>query len=397
MLTFRVVRVSCRKASPYFQGLQFHGRWTRLRSSTAISKFDALAIEAKWKAKWAVKDLKKEHSENDYTPLSPLPYSILAVRKWCNNEEGLVRESDIRDDSMFDRLLTFATPRESSQFLKLSNDDPKIRECIHRQRELLWLLALNSTKVSHAIKRPSQKLSDDVLYEANMETWDEHAGDEITCLVHQPPCEPDILDHHSEEDSDGLWLVAQKTLTSLKHPTRTVEGLRRKQSLLTKLANKLVAYEDDFSIGNTIYHDAFYHSARILIHLTAPLAPAFAEECWVILHYGPPRADHRSASEKSDETAIEKNEEQKEENDNEDEAEEDEKTPSLDEIEYCLEDEEDYRHLPKRGHPETLPSIFEMPSPVPASKDMIKILKHRVRECEREKAAEEAAEREECW
>jgi leucyl-tRNA synthetase len=49
-----------------------------------------------------------------------------------------------------------------------------------------------------------------------------------------------------------------------------------------RLTKAITSYDDAFAVSS----DMYYYFARILLSLLAPSAPFFAEECWVLLHYG---------------------------------------------------------------------------------------------------------------
>ncbi|CAG8950664.1 hypothetical protein HYFRA_00002874 [Hymenoscyphus fraxineus] len=102
------------------------------------------------------------------------------------------------------------------------------------------------------------------------------------------------------------------------------------ESHLVALTKAIIAYD-----GEGVQDpDIHYHSTRILLSLIATFAPAFAEECWVLLHYG------------SDTPSVHKSD------------------IGLEEDLFDEEDEE-LRFLPRQGRPETLPSIFDQPFPTP--------------------------------
>ena len=192
-------------------------------------------------------------------------------------------------------------------------------------------------------QRPAQPKSPGALYEPNSDSWLDYEINSIKCLVHLPPDEPD------RNNGEKLWLAAQKALLVSTKPHTTVVSAKELEVCLITLTKEMIRDYDDHSAQMS------YHTARILISLVAPFAPCFAEECWVLLHYGDGLSSDDEASTGSENEDIY------------DEAIGKEDSPE--EIESALaEDAEewggDYRHLPKKGYPETLPSIFEIPFPV---------------------------------
>ncbi len=86
----------------------------RQASSAANSKVNFIAIEAKWNAKWASRQGRKQYSEfwePVYHPLAPLygehlrTPTILDALTWCNSMKGITAASRISKTSMFDRIL----------------------------------------------------------------------------------------------------------------------------------------------------------------------------------------------------------------------------------------------------------------------------------------------------
>lgn len=108
-----------------------------------------------------------------------------------------------------------------------------------------------------------------------------------------------------------------------------------------------------------------------MINLIASFAPSFAEECWVLLHYGLLSL-----------LGVHPNAESLEGESTEDN--EDRETPSLEEVESILAEaeeewEEGYQLLPRKRFPGTLPSLFELGPPVPVSMEAVRLLRQRVK------------------
>ena len=176
--------------------------------------------------------------------------------------------------------------------------------------------------------------------------------DEPKSWVHIPPKVPDIFDSTMEEDDCKIWLAAQNALVSMARPLSVQNNLQAVESRLVALTKAIIVYDDARVIDPGVH----YHSARILLCLIAPLAPSFAEECWVMLHYGSDMPSDGG-------------------NDDDDD---DSNPPDLlddESIEQELADDEELRNLPRQGRPKTLPSIFDQAFPVAEQKEMIDLLK----------------------
>ncbi len=119
-------------------------------------------------------------------------------------------------------------------------------------------------------------------------------------------------------------------LSSTTKPIDPLNSLERIEFCLVTLTGAIIAYDD---IGR-IDLSMSYHSTHILLCLIAPLAPSFAEECWVVLHYDKSLLFH------GDDVDV-------------------------DMIESELADEEELQDLPRGGRLQTLSSIFDQPLPIP--------------------------------
>ncbi|KAL8990832.1 MAG: hypothetical protein Q9169_008024, partial [Polycauliona sp. 2 TL-2023] len=100
-------------------------------STIATKHIDFHALEAKWKAEWAAKEHKHD-KRRLYRPLAPLRFSMLGVRKPYGNEGKVqVKTRPPQDDEyLFDRLLPFAMPTDSDEFLDLCESDEQLKLCI---------------------------------------------------------------------------------------------------------------------------------------------------------------------------------------------------------------------------------------------------------------------------
>lgn len=83
----------------------------------------------------------------------------------------------------------------------------------------------------------------------------------------------------SDAEAD-LWAETQDTIRSVAHALDDTHALNTLVSDLIKLTNTLssVASHADISLS------VKYHTTSALLRMLAPVAPAFAEECWEALH-----------------------------------------------------------------------------------------------------------------
>ena len=117
---------------------------------------------------------------------------------------------------------------------------------------------------------------------------------EYTCNVAPsrvlvPPRLPDVLDMDMNKDSYELWLAAQEALLSMRSPLSAGNSIQTMEHRLVRLTEKIISYDDDNEDNEMFVTKlplVYYHATRVLLCLLAPLAPSFAEECWVLLHYG---------------------------------------------------------------------------------------------------------------
>ena len=91
-----------------------------------------------------------------------------------------------------------------------------------------------------------------------------------------PPLLPNVSDL-SEEEAD-LWHDVQRTILSVTHSLDKTHSLNTVVSDLIKLTNSLAFAFTHLSLP------VLYHATSALLRMLAPLAPAFAEECWEALH-----------------------------------------------------------------------------------------------------------------
>ena len=187
------------------------------------------------------------------------------------------------------------------------------------------------------------------------EDFIDHDMDLIESIVHVPPPSPKISED-ADEDTCALWLASQEAILSMTGTSKSVDH-HRVWSQLTSLVVSIASYEGEHC-PLRIECDVHYHSTRILLSLLAIVAPSFAEECWLALHYGHDQwrkqesyeddaSDAESSFSYCEELVVE------------------------DLLEYGLQD------LPRRSDACTLSSIFTQPFPVPESPEVVELLTHR--------------------
>ncbi|KZF21415.1 leucyl-tRNA synthetase [Xylona heveae TC161] len=91
---------------------------------------------------------------------------------------------------------------------------------------------------------------------------------------------PDLSTFNDAESS--LWLEVQKTISQVTQSLETTYALNTVVSDLMKLTNVLSSTKP-----GAIRPEIHYHSLSALLRMMAPITPAFAEECWQILHSTP--------------------------------------------------------------------------------------------------------------
>lgn len=210
----------------------------------------------------------------------------------------------------------------------------------------------HETFASIQVSTPSLPNIPETLYEPNLETWLDYEVDMPRSLVLISPRMPEILDTSMDENALAVWLAAQDALNSMIQPLSAHNSLLATESRLMELTNALMDYDD----AQLISPEVQYHSTRILLSLIASVAPAFAEECWLALHYG-------NNPDSIDEDFV---------------LDEDFRALSDEEIEEILADEqeeEDLRHLPRKARPDSLLSIFDQPFPIAEAEDTMRLLR----------------------
>ncbi|KAL8760732.1 MAG: hypothetical protein Q9184_003090 [Pyrenodesmia sp. 2 TL-2023] len=370
--------------------------------STIRNKVDFRAIEAKWKTIWAAKEkehVKGKYHKDDLRPLSPVRFSMLGIRNPSHgNERDQIKASAIKECDFFGNRLPFTTPKESDEFSSFRETDQQLQLCIqdygldlvrtsmaigaqddgqqqcnnamilHTQQwlEQVW----EAVSLVHILYRGSQADYStpnipEALYEPDIDDWVDSLVNETASLVHIPPREPNIL-NRPKEDGAKVWLAAQEALITF-NSTNEAKNMKRRLDTLTR---EIIKYNS----ASYIEDDIQYYAARILINVIASFAPSFAEECWVLLHYGSLSVlgVHPNALLQEEVNIMD---------------DEDGETTSLEEVESILAEAEEewyevYRLLPRQRFPETLPSLFELCLPVPASTETVRSMKQQVKACD---------------
>lgn len=179
--------------------------------------------------------------------------------------------------------------------------------------------------------------------------------DRVASPVHVPPPSPEISDN-ADEDTCALWLASQEAILSMTSRSKSVDHYKVR-SQLTCLVASISIYEGE-DCPPIIDCGIHYHSTQILLSLLATIAPSFAEEFWLALHYG-----HDLCLE--------------------DENYEDGSTDAMSSFSYYEEliheelREYGFQDLPRRSNTGTLSSIFAQPFPVSDSLVDIRSLKRR--------------------
>ena len=372
----------------------------RRSSSAADPKVNFLALEAKWQAKRETKEGNLPESEGLKSKIHPLApsyskyfrrVSVLDTLKRCNGEKSIAPTNRNGKGGIFDSVVELANPCFDTLPVYQSNDTnwekcieeygsdiartytvfqdaiiQKSPSCgldiiqIREWFESIWkatILAHESYIGSQAIWPDSPEVPEAVL-KPDPDGWDDYISYGLESLVHMVPDEPDISKLQDDKDACKVWLAAQQALQSMIQPINGQNNLRTIRSHLVALTEAIVTYDDD---AHRVMVDVHYHSARILLCLIAPLTPSFAEECWVMLHYGPNAESEIEDNIMDVQFACGDGDGSK-----------------LQGIRNYLAEDKDseyFRDLPKRGHPETLSSIFDQPFPVVADEKAIDLLK----------------------
>ena len=354
-------------------------------SSRRISKPNFRAIEAKWSQQWAARHVempKVEYgSQHVYHPVAPLyrrHVQNLKLLSGLNNDQDPILIPDTDSGTILAGVLELTKPMDPKAWSDLEERGGDLQSAIEvygtditrtcmifrgqewtrtctrkeisqtqRWFKRIWravLLAHDSYMFSQTAT-PAMPDIPAAFYEPKLDSWEDYSTDEPRSWVHIPPSEPEIRDSSMGRADDKLWLAAQEALLAYRQPM-SASTLEKTQSGLYTLTQEMITYDN----AREIQPGVIYHAGRILLSMLAPFAPAYAEECWVMLHYGDPQSPS-----------------------------EDDPSEGMDgwEIEEDLAEDDELQHLPRRGRPETLPSIFNQPPPVAASMDEIELLRER--------------------
>ncbi|CAG8982738.1 hypothetical protein HYALB_00001019 [Hymenoscyphus albidus] len=295
-------------------------------STTKAPKIDFLALEAKWQAKWTTSEGKIKDCgiwDRGYHPLVPLYHkhlrtpTILDALAWCTTTEASTAASRDSNGSLLNRILELAKLGRFDRPSGLpDNTCMDMETCIAKygtdvtrtyvvfRKQLVgnhwcyendviqiqqWLQSIREATLlaneSYAFTQKSTPQSPSIpeaLSEPDLDTWLELNTDTPRSWVHIPPKHPNIFDSSMEEPDCTLWHAAQDALLSWTQQIGRRNSLQNVESRLVALTKAIIAYGGE----RRKLPDVHYHATRILLCLIAPFAPAFAEECWVSLHYG---------------------------------------------------------------------------------------------------------------
>ena len=323
------------------------------------------ALEAKWKATWAARKGRKLEDEDFVIShvLEPLYWKYLRQTSIMDDlnlrstgKQAYQSEEDkkLTISEMVLRIPTFSNELDSASLDKcVEKFGPDITRvyvifrkadtlATYRETELneirkwfesVWKAAsvAYESYESTQTKTPQPADIPEALYEPNLERWLNEICDTPKSLVHIPPEEPDTTTSPLEEDARKIWLAAQEAIAALVQPVDESNTCQLVELRLTELTKAIIAYDSCEIIDPSIH----YHSARILLCLLAPIAPAFAEACWIVLHHG-----------------------------TEPEPEPNKGRQDFSELDDFDDEDEDLRYLPRKGFPNDFPSVFEQPCPV---------------------------------
>lgn len=361
-------------------------------SSTARKKIDFKEIDSNWRAKWARRGGRSHEdgvSSSDCHPLTPIyeghvqKPTILQELMWRNAKKAPAVVFPNSGGTIYDRVLELgnddrdwedhegcfkngmnmqqAVDKYGSDIVRthmvfhgeIAKEHPHSDNGIiqtHHWFESIWeaiLLVHEAFDGSQVSARDAPAIPE-ALYEPNLETWLDYVSDGLMELVLVRPDEPNVLQSDMEEHDVQAWLAAQEAIFSVTQPLGGENTLHNIESRLVTLTKEIINYNNEWSQTVAIS----YNCARILLCLIAPLAPAFAEECWVVLHYGTTNSSNgQDADDGWSDSSIEER------------------------LEDEAEQFEDLRHLPRKGRPHTLWSIFDEPFPDPVTKKTLALLR----------------------
>lgn len=205
----------------------------RVASSAATQTFDSHAIEAKWQAKWELRQGKKRsdgyESLQEQHPLSPLyinhlrPMSILDTLRLHSSENSHVLTLGKSKPNIFHKVLDLVNLRSRSK----SSDKADLKKCIDKYgsditrtyvvfwgdisddylcnergileiqqwSDTMWKATLLAHE-SYIVTQPAPPTSPNIpeaLYAPNLEEWEDYQDEEPKSWVHLPPDQPDVF------------------------------------------------------------------------------------------------------------------------------------------------------------------------------------------------------------
>ncbi|KAI8629768.1 hypothetical protein F5Y19DRAFT_431791 [Xylariaceae sp. FL1651] len=337
-------------------------------ASQANQGIDFRSIELKWHNKWHSRGVGTRHGQlPDSRPPSLTPFYLSHLRPPTSILEILechyARTSfDNQNITVLDRVCQLSPPKldEKGQYVHSHGVDV-IRTSLvfsgwtpdgigigetdiqltQKWFELIWkAVSMAHDSYISTQRCPDEPIIPDALYKPGIESFLDYISEEHLRFVQVPPEEPKVSRLSTDPDEYRLWLIAQKSILAYKAPITVQNSLRRIRLRLIHLATAIIAYHDATLVSCNMH----YYAARILLSLLAPLAPSYAEECWLHLHYGYQNGDRDGS-----ELTYDFDENLQEE---------------IEEIIQETEDNLNRRHLPRQGQPHTLQSIFDQPFPI---------------------------------
>lgn len=160
-----------------------------------------------------------------------------------------------------------------------------------------------------------------------------HANKRHLEYFHQPPEGQPSVPQQARTYDCLLWLSAQQAIYAFTSPISQRSKTKHIHDQLSRVSEALTLCDRDLGATFEPSSEVYYYASRVLLSFLAPVAPAFAEECWVVLHYGPDWANIEPSS-KTD-------------------------TDSVQDVVEKAEQSLGHKNLPRVGRPDTLQSIFE--------------------------------------
>lgn len=177
--------------------------------------------------------------------------------------------------------------------------------------------------------------------------------------------------YYLDKDAWAISLVSQKAIIAMTRKSSSV-NYQNFRLELHRLVLSIIHYGEytlDEHEDPVAYEECeecpaqpgtHYHSARILLSLLSIIAPAFAEECWVALHYGVGQKSKLAFDEYDSRDVKEQI-----------------GSTRMDYWDYDEVKKLGLQHLPRTDDPDTLSSIFAQAFPEPVSSEVLRTLQRK--------------------